>query len=173
MIERRREQTHEAIVLVAPEGAPRIPSPARARAGQPTPKSPPTIAASESICASWLVCEPSGEPSSKNPRKYHSPSQQDASTALCHFRRARPPSRGDSRLPLFHHFAERLRVPRTETSPAKHSRRALARRRRFMPSFQSPLPNKGNRCAPRLPRFIESAAAVFPQRRPFAAKYRG
>ena len=70
---------------------------------------------SESIRASSLACDPSGEPSSKKPRRYHSPSQPDVLDRGGKVGRALAPlRRASAGSPLVRHHARTTRQRRAE-----------------------------------------------------------
>jgi cyclic beta-1,2-glucan synthetase len=95
-----------------------------------------------------LAAEPSGVPSSNQPRRYQSPSQASRSSA---------PARSAACLC---HCAARAASPRSSASGANAVSVACRNQpsqtlsplpcspTRFMPSFQSPVPNNGNPCSP-------------------------
>ena len=98
----------------------------------------------ESIRHSAFVAEPSGVPSSKYARRYHSPSQPSRSSAAF------------SALTCSRHVSARLCSPRASAILA-NSQRTVCRNQpshtlsplpscptRFMPSFQSPVPISGS-----------------------------
>ena len=99
----------------------------------------------ESMRHSSLAAEPSGVPSSKNARRYQSPSQPSRSSATfsastCSRQRARAL---DLAALLSARPANSLRGSCGGTSRATRSRPRRPRPTRFMPSFQSPVPISG------------------------------
>src|SRR5579863_6096742 len=119
-----------------------------ARLGSGAPASTAQDCAMESILASEFTCDPRGVPSSKKPRKYHSPSHADFEIAEV-----------NSRACLRHVWrsCSEMRFPATsekatkvlERNQASHTLSPLpSTPTLFIPSFQSPSPNRGRSCEP-------------------------
>ena len=80
MIEGRRKQAHQMVCAVQLESGLRIPSRCDAR-DRSLCRMTAQDCGKESMRASVFACEPSGEPSSKNARRYQSPSHAKSSIA--------------------------------------------------------------------------------------------
>ena len=141
--------------------------------GSPAPESTDQLWAIESIWHSGFAADPSGVPSSKYARRYHSPSQPCCSMLL---RIARPPdvhrsANGVSprrRASLGELFQD---VVEEEREPDAFALAVLADA--FMPSFQSPDPISGRPCSPKLQAVENCARAVFVQASPISSDSRG
>ena len=98
MVERRREQQHQSVA--APNRGTRRPrpSPAPPAIGSAAPDSTLHDCAIESMRHSTLLAEPSGVPSSKNARRYQSPSQPCSSSAPRSCVHVRSPAVGSARV---------------------------------------------------------------------------
>src|SRR5690349_7896363 len=122
----------------------------RERNSSPAPESTDQLCAMESIWHSWFEEEPSGEPSSKYARRYHSPSHAFCSMLCCSWRASDK------------HLSANTESPRREASSAKRAKISYRKNpshtlsplpcspTRFMPSFQSPDPIRGRPCSPYL-----------------------
>ena len=103
--------------------------------------------ATESILHSSFWAEPRGVPSSKDPRRYHSPSHARSRLAArrlasCRYRSAR------ARSPRCSHRGANDVSTMWRNQPSQVLSPRPWGPTRFMPSFQSPLPMRGRPCGP-------------------------
>ena len=131
MVERRREEQHEAVAAPDEVLARPRPSPARARDRSAAPERTLHDWAIESIRHSALLAEPSGVPSSKKARRYQSPSQPCALERAAQRLHVRPPALGTRRARRAPRRSATKRGERRDagTSRARRSRPAPRGRR--------------------------------------------
>ena len=139
-----------------------------ARSGSPPPPMMAHDCDSESIALQNYDESPRGEPSSKKPRRYHSPSQHDSSSALCNCATrsrhwlASATSRVSASSATW--GSTEIRNQASQTLSPRPGIPTLLR-----PSFQSQWPIRGKPLGPGLQRLFDGAPAVFPQRCGFGA----
>ena len=119
------------------------------RPGLAAPDNTDQLCAIASIRQSCEVFDPRGVPSSKYPRRYHSPSQAWASRLLCRRRACE------------RHIAATLSSSLCSASAANRCKMSYRKKpsqtlsplpsipTRFIPSFQSPAPISGRPCSPK------------------------
>ena len=126
----------------------------------------------ESIRHSSLVAEPSGAPSSKNPRRYQSPSQASRSSAAFKASRVRRHVRRGGFAARLGATAQRPTSVACRNQPSQTLSPSPFSPTRFMPSFQSPVADERQSVPPDRQTAIERERAVFEQRGAFLGNRR-